>query len=180
MKKILVSIAILTLACLSSLVTANTAVPSPTAKKADVDLLFIQVAKHGSLTPIKDKPGFYELKLQGVDAYVQYFSNRPVRITGLYPTSKFSSNWEKGQKPSSFNKMPPNAALSAVELHLIKNKMVNIVLQLSSPIYNAQKHTLTYTAQILANSKNQVPMKHMEHIALFIDSYCASCVGKGF
>lgn len=181
MKKLLTTLLILSLTCFSSLVMANsTATPAVSTNKANVSLLFIQVAKHGSLTPINEKPGYYTLTLQGVDDYVQYFSDRPMRITGLYPTADFTSKWENGKKTTSFNKMPPNAALSAVDVRLIKNKMVNLVLQLSDPVYNAQTHTLTYTAQMLSDTANPVTVKRMNHVALFIDSYCASCVGKGF
>jgi len=178
MKKILLTLTLLATALTSTWTLA--AKPAAAAKKAPVNLLFVQIAKHGTLTPIKDKPGQYLLKLKGVDNYVQYFSDRPTRITGLYPTSKFISHWEDSKKAGSFNKVPPNAAMSAIELHLLKNKLVNIVVQLSEPSYNAQKRSLTYTVTILPGEKNQVPMKNLEHVALFIDSFCASCVGGGF
>lgn len=176
MKKVLLSLFLLA----TALTVSATPAPAAVTKKPAVNLLFVQIAKRGVLTPIKDKPGQYLLKLKGVDEYVQYFSDRPTRITGLYPTSKFISQWEEGKKAGSFNKMPPNAAMSAIELHLLKNKLVNVVVQLSAPSYNAQKRSLTYTVTILPGEKNQVPMKNLEHVALFIDSFCASCVGGGF
>lgn len=169
----MLTLLLLTTAFMSTLSLAAT-------KKPPVNLLFLQIAKHGTLTPVEGKPGQYLLKLKGVDEYVQYFSDRPARITGLYPTSRFISRWEEGKKAGSFNKMPPNAAMSAIELHLLKNKVVNTVMQLSAPSYNAQKRSLTYTVTILSGEKNQVPMKNLQHIALFIDSYCVSCVSQGF
>ncbi|MGQ3891924.1 hypothetical protein [Legionella sp. CNM-4043-24] len=177
MKKILLSLLLLTTTLTSAWAVENKSAP---ARKAPVNLLFVQISKTGSLTPVEGQPGQYILKLKGVDEYVQYFSDRPNRITGLYPTAKFIHQWEEGKKASSFNKMPPNAAMSAIELHLLKNKVVNTVVQLSEPSYNAQKRSLTYKVTILPGAKNQVPMKHLQHVALFIDSFCASCVGQGF
>lgn len=174
MKKIL-----LTLLLLGSALTA-TAAPTQAKAKEPVSLLFIQVAKQGALTPIEGKPGYYLLKLKGVDEYIQYFSDRPQRITGLYPTAKFIQRWDEDKQANGFKKEPPNAAVSAVELHLLKNKLVHTVVQLSEPKYNAQKRSLTYTVHLLPNAHNQVPMKHLEHVALFIDSYCVSCVSQGF
>lgn len=176
MNKLLIALFIMVTTLVSPLVLAT---PEP-ANKAELSYLFIQVGTHGSLMPVKGKAGWYQLELRNVGEYVHYFSDRPNRITGLYPTAQFVSKWNNDNNPNGFNKMSPNAALSALNVHLLKNKQVSTVLQLSNPTYNPQKNTMTYMAQILPGEEHIEPMKHLEQVALFIDSYCASCVGKGF
>ncbi|KTD54719.1 hypothetical protein [Legionella quateirensis] len=146
----------------------------------NVNYMFVQTGKYGSLMPIKGKAGFYQLTLKNSGEYVHYFSDRPNRITGVYPTAQFVNKWINNNTPDGFNKMAPNAALSALNVHLLKNNQVNIIVQLSEPAYNPKNQTMTYIAQILPGENNIKPMKHLEQVALFIDSYCASCVGKGF
>lgn len=182
MKKILLALIASATLFTSTLIIAGTSAASinPEMSVKGLNLMFIQIANQGSLEPIKGKPGFYLLTLKGVNEYVQYFSDRPARVTGLYPTDEFINKWNHGNKPLSFNKMPPNAALSGVEPHLPKNRIVNTVLQLSEPVYNSKNGTLTYTTQILAGKNNHNTLKHIKNVALFIDSYCASCSGQGF
>lgn len=168
MKKLILGLMLLATGLMSGYTLAQSN-PAP-------NVFFIQVARHGSLTPIKNKPGYYQLKLKGVDDYVQYLSDKPTRAAGLYPVSKFIQQWDK----DGFNKLPPNVEMSAIELHLIKNKMVNTVMQLSDPVYNAQKRRLTYIAHILPGENNKAPMKHLDHVALFVNSVCASCAGQAF
>lgn len=178
MNKLLIALFITLTTLVSPLVLAKSSVPS--IKKTELNYLFVQVGTHGSLMPVKGKAGWYQLELRNVGEYVHYFSDRPNRITGLYSTAQFVNQWNNDNNPNSFNKMSPNAALSALNVHILKHKQVNTVLQLSKPIYNPQKQTMTYMAQILPGEKNIAPMKHLEQVALFIDSYCASCVGQGF
>lgn len=148
--------------------------------ESDPSYLFIQMAKYGSLKPVEGKSGLYQLELQSVNEYLHYFSDRPTRITGIYPISKFVSQWNDDQSENSFNKMPPNVDISAIEVHQGKSKMINIVLELSAPSYNSEKGTLTYFAKIVPGGENHPEMQHLKHVVLFMDSYCASCVGRGF
>lgn len=150
-----------------------------TQNKQKVNVLFFQNADEGRLIPIKEKPGYYQLVLKGVNDNVNYFTDRPNRKAGVYPTAKFIKQWQEGRKSVSFNKIPPNAALSAIETHLLKHKMFNRVFELSAPQYDEKNHTLTYIARTVDNDSNQLPAK-FKHPALFIDNYCASCVGGGF
>lgn len=177
MKKLFITFFLLSIALLSS---ATFATVNYAKSKKKVDVLFIQMADKGVLKPIKNKPGFYELKLEGVKEYVQFFTDRPIRKAGIYPTDKFVQQWLIGKNNNSFNKVPPNAALSAIEIRLMKNKMLNTVLELSSPSYNSKQHTLTYIVQPLKGLALQISQKSFKNVALFIDDYCASCTGIGF
>jgi hypothetical protein len=177
MKKTLVTLLLITTALLSSFASANATLSK---NNKNVSVLFIQIADKGMMTPMKNKPGFYQLKLTGVKEYVQFFTDRPTRVAGIYPTEKFLQQWQKGTSATSFNHIPPNAALSAVEVGVLKNEMVNTVIQLSDPSYNAKRGTLTYTARTLTGTASPIPQRKFKNIALFIDNYCASCVGGGF
>lgn len=148
--------------------------------KEAVNIFFIQRADKATLMADKSKPSEYQLILKGVRDYIEYFSDRPVRLSGLYPTQDFISRWTDDKMRGSFNKMPPNAALSAVQPHLLKNKMINVMLQLSNPIYDAKTETLSYKVNILPGVKTELPLNHLKNVVLFIDSYCVSCVSSGF
>ncbi|KTD31026.1 hypothetical protein Lmor_3133 [Legionella moravica] len=154
--------------------------PTTQSKKVPLNYMFVQTGQSGSLIPITGKAGFYQLKLKNTGEYVHYFSDRPNRVTGVYPTAQFVNQWISNNNPNGFNKVAPNAALSALNVHLLKSNQVNIIVQLSEPSYNPKTRTMTYIAQILPGENNVIPMKHLDQVALFIDSYCASCVGQGF
>lgn len=174
MKKILVSLLLLTATLCSTAAFANNTLP-PNSKT--VDLLFVQLADSGLLVPIQDKSGYYQLNLTGVKAFIGYFSDRPQRISGLYPTAQFIAKWDAGKKSDSFNRVPPNVVLHAVISGPFETKMINLPLQLSQPTYDANTKTLQYTAQVLPGVKVKVPSSKMDNVTLFIDSYDASASG---
>ncbi|MBL7527363.1 hypothetical protein [Legionella bononiensis] len=178
MNKLLIALVAMVTVLVSPFTQAQTF--SEKTLNPEVNYMFVQTGKYGSLMPIKGKAGFYQLKLKNSGEYVHYFSDRPNRITGVYPTAQFVNKWINNNTPDGFNKMAPNAALSALNVHLFKNNQVNIIVQLSKPSYDPKNQTMTYIAQILPGEKNINAMNHLEQVALFIDSYCASCVGKGF
>ena len=179
MKKTLTTLFLLTAASLSTAAFAQSTTTT-NANCKSVSLLFVQVADDATLTPIKDKAGTYELNLDGVKNFVGYFSDRPARISGLYPTSKFIARWDADNKPDSFNKVPPNVALHAVSTGPFSTKIVNLPLQLSQPTYDVKTKTLHYTAQVLPGVKVKVPTDKLENVTLFIDSYNASGPGSQF
>lgn len=176
MKKILSCLFLLSF-LLPTLSLGNTTI---TDAKKNIDVLFIQIADKGELTPIKNKPGYFNLKLQGIKENIQFFTDRPNRIAGIYPTTDFLRKWQQGTNSNSFNKMPPNVALSAIEVRLLKNRRVNLILQLSEPVYNTKHQVLTYTAHTLKGSNTDIPTRKFKDVALFIDNYCASCTGLGW
>ena len=175
MKKIAIALLTLTLSISTVLGWANVA---STTNKNNINVMFIQNANKGKLIPISGKPGYYQLVLEGVTDYVHFFTDRPVRKAGIYPTNKFIQQWQTGKKSTSFKQVPPNAALSAVEIHLLKNTMFNKIFEISSPLYDAKKNTLSYIVRPIDKS-NRIP-EQFKNAALFIDNYCASCTGGGF
>ena len=165
-------------ACLFGTAQANQSIQRPSS--SPLDILFIQRADKGSIRSIANQPGYYQLQLKGVKEYIEYFSDRPARMSGLYPTDKFINRWHDGKTRGSFNNDPPNAALSAIQPQLLNNKMVNVMVQLSNPVYDAKQQTVTYTIHVLPGVKSSLPIHRMKNVVLFIDSYCISCVSSGF
>lgn len=177
MKKNLIAFTCLLISVFTSPIFATTKV---VAHNEDVSVLFIQNADKGTLTPLPGKPGFFTLKLTGIPKYIEFFTDRPHRTAGIYPTAKFVKEWQQGSHADSFNKVPPNAALSAIKPGLRKKKMVNVILQISEPTFNLKNDTATYIVHPLKGQISSVPSGELKSIALFIDSFCASCSGKGF
>lgn len=176
MKKYLTRLLGLCILFLPVFVFANSQVPG----KPNLTVLFIQNSEKGTLTPIKGKQGYYQLELKGVREYTAFFSDRPARITGLYPTQKFVDNWDHNHRANSFNKIPPNVALTGIKSGLFHNQIANIILQLSNPVYSPKEQKLVYTAHLLSGEKAPESLKTLNHVVLFIDSFCASCVSSGF
>jgi hypothetical protein len=88
--------------CASSQTSSSRSHPSAQAVKK-VDFLFVQTAKGFS-----HENG--RITLRGVTPLTISFSDRPDRIAGHMPTSKFVPMWSQGQ--DSFLSNPPNATLS--------------------------------------------------------------------
>ncbi len=174
MKKFIAAVFLFTATLLSSSAFAEKSV---NIDAKGVSLLFVQVADAGTLKPIEGKSGYYQLDLKGVKDYIGYFSDRPQRISGLYPTSKFILRWHDGTKPGSFNQEPPNVVLNAITDGVFSKKMIHLPLQMSNPVYDAKTATLSYTVQLLPGTVTHVSSEQMHDITLFIDNgYCASCV----
>lgn len=146
------------------------------SSQKDVNVLFIQNAKAGAFIPMS-QPGHYQLKLSGVDNTIHFFTDRPARRAGIYPTDKFLARWQAGRHAQSFNKVPPNAALSASIGRGFREKEVRISIELSDPHFDANSQTLVYNVRILPGQDNQAPKGRLRNIVLFIDDYCASCTG---
>src|SRR6476659_5768932 len=86
----------------------------------NVDVHFVQNAK--SVTINKGK-----LVLRGVNPVTVCFTDRPARLAGHMPTSKFVPLWSQGK--DSFLRDNPNAPLSVFHGH----KVSDLVVELSNP-----------------------------------------------
>jgi len=157
--------------------TALSQMAPTTTPKKPISVVFIQMAEKGSLTAIPNQSNTYLLELKGVPDFIGYFADRPARISGILTTNQFATQWQDNTKPNSFNKIPPNAALSAtVFTSPFHKQMRSVPLQLSHPNYNAKNHTMSYTVQVLPGVASANDLKNMKQVALFIDDFCASCV----
>lgn len=171
MKKILTTISFVLLLFSTSLWTITASAEQQT------DYLFIQQAKEGKLVATQDK-NTYKLVVKGLDSYIMYFSDRPVRTAGLIPTPDFYKQWNE-KVASGFQSDAPNAGLVGVKLHKLKEgKDSEVAITLSNPQYDAAHNTVTYTAKILTADLPKLPKAMgFSHLVLFFDGgpYCPSC-----
>ena len=111
--------------------------------------LFVQDAASGTLVGTDDQN--LTLTLENVRLYTSAFSDRPDRLAAALPNQKFVENWAIG-----FASSPPNATLSYRRAGSVRP--TNIVLTLTSPSYDAKKHTITYKAAVVFRTlSNDVP-----------------------
>jgi len=146
----------------------------------DISLLFVQTAKSGSF--IKNN-GNYTLTLNNISSYTTYFSDRPLRISGISSTEEFVASWCDGT--NSFDSDPPNAAINILDADHSENV---IIVELFNPVYDAEKETLQYDARIISNSLSENLKNHQmmadaeipeefDDVSLFIDNSarCTAC-----
>lgn len=156
---------------LVSLFSLSTSVFAQEARQASPkdDYLFVQMAPTATLQ--QQQKNIYILKLSQANPYVKYFTNRPARVTGTMPISKFLTEWHE-----NFSKDTPNAGIYGMQ----NQKPVSVMMELSNPVYNAKSKTISYTARPLANEKSLPKQIRLRDVAVFIDDFCVSCSGSGF
>ena len=168
-----------------SLIFASTVSALPSSHKNTVknsgkeNYLFVQSASKVKIEVVKGHTHLYKVTLKNVSPYVTYFADRPYRNTNTMSTEKFVELWHK-QKGDSFLQNPPNADLVATQIGFYSDhKLINFVVELTDPHYDAKSKTLTYIAKPLKGS--EVPTINsltLHHVYLFIDDVCLSCWGN--
>lgn len=128
----------------------------------EIELLFVQTAGSGTLTPSDQG---YTLSFRHDTGQTIYFSDRPERLTGLVPTAELVSQWPFEAES------PPNAAL-AISNPEDANAQVFVGV-LSNPEWDAATATLSYgfwnlTDDIPAATPTPIP-DSFESATLFID-----------
>ena len=98
-----------------------------------------------------------KLTLKGVNPVTIMFTDRPVRAAEHMMTKDFIPFWNEGK--DSFQKDPPNAALSLLE----QDEMVDVVVTLHDPVLKGED--LTYRVEII---EGEIPASS-SHASLFID-----------
>lgn len=155
----------------AALALRNAAAQSGTPEAGDkVELLFVQAAANGSLTPSDQG---YTLTFQHGSGQTIYFSDRPERLTGLLPTSELVAQWPFEDES------PPNAALAISNAEDASAQIVVGVL--SSPTWDAASVTLSYgfwmlTDDIPAGSPTPISSS-FDAATLFIDG--GSALNRG-
>lgn len=141
-----------------------------------VNYVFIQNADKAILTPVKNTVNTYQLTLIKVHPYINYFSERPYRMSGMMPTAQFFKNWNVGK--DSFAKDTPNVSVSGIRLHGSDgNQIGDYLLALSSPNYNAANNTMTYEAKLLTRKEVTLQKSvELKNVVIFLDDgWCPSC-----
>jgi hypothetical protein len=100
----------------------------------NVDVLFVQNAKNVTINKGK-------LVLRGVNPVTVCFTDRPARLAGHMPTSKFVPLWSQGK--DSFLRDNPNATLSVFH----RGTVSDLVVELSNPELSG--NDLSYDVKVL-------------------------------
>jgi len=116
-----------------------TPVVTPVMSEGEAAYLFVQ-AGFTSGTLAANSDGTYALTLLNAPAQTIYFSDRPNRIVGAMPTERFLE--ALGFDPAD----PPNAAL-VIQVDTENTDV--IMFELTAPVYDADRASLTYTATLL-------------------------------
>ncbi len=103
--------------------------------------LYLQQARGGTLVK---KGGSWQLILREPASRTTSFNDRPQRVGVSLPLSRFVSSWR-----STFGTDAPNAALEITGAPQSRNV---VLLELSSPHYEASRHQLTFRAKPLTTS----------------------------
>jgi hypothetical protein len=123
-------------------VTATARAQNVTPAATDQDgptLLFLQAFQAGSITA-SEAEGRYILMLEQGLGYTVYFSDRPDRVVGATPTTRFLA--ELGFPDDN----PPNAALV---VETAEGQTEVVVLELFAPAYDIASRTAIYQVEVL-------------------------------
>ncbi|RUR19205.1 hypothetical protein ELY21_04770 [Legionella sp. km535] len=131
------------------------------AFSADKSYLFFQTATDGSLEKMNNN--HYVLTIKQAPKYVNYFSERPARTTGIINLNEFNSFWTNKNIKNDFKSNPPNAAIVLVDAQGNRQDFVAIM---TNP--QLSKELLTYDLQPI-NSKN-VPTGQFKYLLMFVDN----------
>ena len=146
-KKIMVAFAFLAALALYQAPWSATAQPQPS-------LLFVQSAKK-----IDYKDGV--MTLYGIPNQTLFFTDRPGRVVGNMPMTKFVAKWTTDRGPNGFAANPPNAAVTIFHPDSVKTAIV----ELRNPRLDGDK--LAYDVKVLQGIASTTPGEGV----LFIDNY---------
>jgi hypothetical protein len=134
---------------------ANAQEASPVASDAKEfpSYLYLQSFQTGSIAAREGEAGRYTLTLEHGLGQTVYFSDRPERKVGAFPTDGFLKTFGFSAKN------PPNAAL-VVESAPGDTDIA--VLELTNPTYDDATHTATYDVQLLKNYEKELGMSFAE------------------
>ncbi|KTD53001.1 hypothetical protein [Legionella quateirensis] len=125
------------------------------AFSANESFLFFQTATEGNLKKVNNN--HYLLTIQHAPKYVNYFSDRPVRKSGIMKLAKFNSFWTNDEIKNNFKTNPPNVAIVLVDA---QGKRQDLVAIASNP--KLSKEQLTYELQPIKTQNVYIgPFKYM-------------------
>ncbi|HYF98448.1 MAG TPA: hypothetical protein VD770_05650 [Coxiellaceae bacterium] len=176
---------IIKLMCLITLILSFTAYADPSADISDPEggdnhfsvmtppacpetvqqALFEQQTWAAVLTPQKDKPGTYELKLQGVRGHLLYFSEQPFRM-GRMNNIRFYNLWLAAAKEK------PELSFKAYMEGTTK-KDQNYIFQLSAPRYHGT--TVSFQAKLVSEAEIKSRLNFNDVTLIIQVPECNSC-----
>jgi hypothetical protein len=145
-----------------------------TPKRQKVSLLYVLNSKDGALRPTK-KPRRYILSLRALEPHVVWFSDRPARLSGSFPSAGFAAAWAG----FGFAADPPNAALDYTDP---AGRPRSAILELSHPRYSTRSRRLSFQARLIdprsvheanlhshAIRADRTPARRLRDASLFVD-----------
>ena len=174
MKKLRLAVAFLFTLSLPVFAFAGlTKVASPSSKQM---VLFVLLAKQGTIQEAPNKPGQYQLTLKNINPDIIYFADRPARFANHMAVKRFINEWTLG----SFKSDPPNAVMESIRLDprskLTSRRSESYAIVLTNPTYDFAKRQLVFDIKPLSGNPVPLPvLANSDYLALFIDSACLSC-----
>lgn len=143
--------------------SGSTDTTSATGPASDTSWLFVQTAAGGTWVAGADGTSG-TLSLTGVSPEVQAFTDRPARQVAWESPQQFTDAWAS----RGFEQDPPNAS---VALHTAKAGELPVVVELTSPTWDAGSSTLTYKGSVVGGTAGTpaLPASFGE-VSLFVDS----------
>lgn len=125
-------------------------------------LFFIIHADKGSLLPSPTNPMLGEIRLEGVDRSVLYFTMSESRRAGKMELEEFIHIWESGTEENEG--YPIHAGVVHYEKGKIESQDLNLLLE--DPQYFPEKHLLTFQCESF-----DAPIEEhvLENVNLYID-----------
>jgi hypothetical protein len=156
----------------NSIVTCKSQVNTEIQKEL---YLIIQSSHKATIDKNNVLHGTYKLTLYDVPQSAIAFTQRPIRKVELITLDKLLHLWNNGD-PDGFTKNPPNAAINAFVEDSGSEEHMNFFVQLTDPVYDAQKRTLTYVIIPMGGNPTEMPdSATLGHVNLFIDDICLNC-----
>ncbi|CAM2764145.1 hypothetical protein [Legionella worsleiensis] len=130
------------------------------ACSSQANYLFFLTAAEGNLE--KGNSDSYVLKINHAPEFVNYFSERPERRSGIMKLERFNSFWTNNEINNNFKTNPPNAALVMVDTHGTRQEFVAVI---TYPLLTDGQ--LTYQLRPLKTTK--VTTGTFKYLLMFID-----------
>lgn len=122
--------------------------------------LFFQSSSDAHI--IKTIENHYTLTINDPSNFVTYFSDRPMRQSGLMKLSEFLALWSNKAIKNNFAVNPPNIAIDMVTDQGVRQHTIAIA---THPVYKDGR--LSYQLQVLKSK--ELEEGKLQHVALFFD-----------
>jgi uncharacterized protein YjbI with pentapeptide repeats len=115
-------------------------------REGKVSLLYVVDAGEGALKPGKGTGAPFVLSLRSVSRNAVWFSDRPARRSGSFPSRGLAEGW----RAFGFAADPPNSALTFEDRRGIDH---TFILELSHPRYRSKARSLVFDARPVEGAK---------------------------
>lgn len=138
--------------------------------------LYVVTAKSAKIVKVSDDR--YNLIMQDDQRYVQFFTDRPARKSGIISMADFAKGW-LGQR-NKLAKNPPNANIEGSALHGFfhgKEQQISANIELLNLSYDQKQQQIIFQLKMMPGSHFDAQNIKLDHVSLFVDQVCLSCIG---